>query len=48
MLPQPVLAIVLLFPVTDETERVRAEDEAQKDPFPVDPTVMWIKQTVGQ
>jgi ubiquitin carboxyl-terminal hydrolase L3 len=47
MVPQPVLAVVLLFPVTADTERVRSEDEAEKNPYPVDPTVMWIKQTVS-
>jgi ubiquitin carboxyl-terminal hydrolase L3 len=47
MVPQPVLAVVLLFPITADTERVKADDEAQKNPYPVDPTVMWIKQTVS-
>jgi hypothetical protein len=46
MVPKPVLAVVLLFPVTKDTERVRAEDEAADKPYPVDSTIMWIKQTV--
>jgi hypothetical protein len=47
MVPEPVLAVVLLFPITEQTEQVRREDEAMKDPKPVDPTVLWIKQTVS-
>ena len=49
MVPQPVKAVVLLFPISEEYEKVRkAEDEkiAKEGQHPVDPTILWIKQTV--
>lgn len=50
MVPQPVKAVVLLFPITEKNEaKKKDEDEAiltGKLP-PVDPTVIWIKQTVS-
>ena len=49
MVPQPVKAIVLLFPITDEYETARKEEDKQileKGQHPIDPTILWIKQTV--
>ena len=49
MVPQPVKAVVLLFPISKEYEAKRkAEDEriAREGQHPVDPTLIWIKQTV--
>ena len=49
MVPQPVKAVVLLFPISKEYEAKRkAEDEriAREGQHPVDPTIIWIKQTV--
>lgn len=49
MVPQPVKAIVLLFPwpgpwkeyLIREDEKIKAEGQP-----PIDPNVVWIKQTV--
>ncbi|EJD08534.1 peptidase C12, ubiquitin carboxyl-terminal hydrolase 1 [Fomitiporia mediterranea MF3/22] len=50
MVPQPVKAVVLLFPITEAFETKRKEEdaalEAGKLP-PVDSTVIWIKQTIS-
>lgn len=49
MVPQPVKAVILLFPITSSIEqKARQEDEkiAQEGQHPVDPTVFWVKQTV--
>ncbi|PCH44289.1 peptidase C12 ubiquitin carboxyl-terminal hydrolase 1 [Wolfiporia cocos MD-104 SS10] len=50
MVPQPVKAVILLFPITDvidakakqEDERIRREGQ-----HPIDPTVFYLKQTIG-
>ncbi|KAJ7281832.1 peptidase C12, ubiquitin carboxyl-terminal hydrolase [Mycena rebaudengoi] len=50
MVPQPVHAVVLLFPISDESERKRKEEDAkiEKDGQPqLDPTLLWIKQTIS-
>ncbi|KAI0953998.1 hypothetical protein AcW1_006703 [Taiwanofungus camphoratus] len=50
MVPQPVKAVVLLFPISESIEaRKRQEDERIRTggQHPVDPTVFWIKQTIG-
>ncbi|KAJ3559277.1 hypothetical protein NM688_g435 [Phlebia brevispora] len=50
MVPQPVKAIVLLFPITDRYEAARkAEDEQihAQGQHPIDQTILWIKQTIG-
>ncbi|EKM50356.1 uncharacterized protein PHACADRAFT_263608 [Phanerochaete carnosa HHB-10118-sp] len=49
MVPQPVKAVVLLFPISKEYEEKRkAEDEkiAKEGQHPIDPTIVWIKQTI--
>jgi len=50
MVPQPVKAVVLLFPITEKNEaKKKDEDEAilAGRVTPVDPTVIWIKQTIS-
>lgn len=49
MVPQPVKAVILLFPITDSVDaRAKQEDERieTEGQRPVDPTIFWIKQTV--
>ncbi|KZT10029.1 peptidase C12, ubiquitin carboxyl-terminal hydrolase 1 [Laetiporus sulphureus 93-53] len=50
MVPQPVDAVILLFPITDAIEaRAKQEDERIKleGQHPIDPTVFYIKQTIS-
>ncbi|KAI0080146.1 cysteine proteinase [Panus rudis PR-1116 ss-1] len=50
MVPQPVKAVVLLFPVTEVIERKRIDEDthiAEHGQHPIDPDVIWIKQTIG-
>jgi ubiquitin carboxyl-terminal hydrolase L3 len=50
MVPKPVKAVVLLFPIDDEGDaRRKAEDEkiAREGQPGVDNTILWIKQTIG-
>ncbi|KAI0343185.1 peptidase C12 ubiquitin carboxyl-terminal hydrolase 1 [Trametopsis cervina] len=50
MVPQPVKAVVLLFPIGEEYEKKRKEEDAKiakEGQFPLDPTILWIKQTIG-
>jgi len=50
MVPQPVFAVVLLFPVRESIKSWREQEDSnfEKEGLPiVDPTIMWIKQTVG-
>jgi len=50
MVSGPVKAVVLLFPISDTLESKRKEEEARiasKGQHPIDPTVMWIKQTIS-
>ena len=46
--PQPVLAVLLLFPITDEYEKYRGEEEARigKDGQKVSDTLYFTKQTI--
>ena len=49
MVPQPAKALILLFPYSEEFRKRRdAEDtEIERNgQHPVDPTIIWIKQTV--
>lgn len=49
MASQPVRAVILLFPITADSENKREEEEVKiaKDGQPeIDPTIFWIKQTV--
>lgn len=48
MVPQPVKAVILLFPITESIEtRRKDEDDKVKTQgqHPIDPTVFYIKQT---
>lgn len=50
MVPQPVEAVLLLFPVTKEYEAKRVEEESQQEPFTgpgKQGEIMWFKQTIG-
>ncbi|CAK5273918.1 unnamed protein product [Mycena citricolor] len=49
MVPQPVKALVLLFPITPQSEARRKEEDEQiaaKGAVSTDPTLIWIKQTI--
>lgn len=50
MVPQPVKAVILLFPLKDDFKKKRDARYAQKlqevGEGHIDPTVIWIKQTV--
>lgn len=49
LVPQPVKAVILLFPIRDKLEELRLAEEVQfkeKGQVPIDPTVLWIKQTI--
>ena len=50
MVPQPVRAVILLFPITGqgETEREEKDEETKKrGQYPIDPALIYITQTVG-
>ncbi|KAF9003071.1 ubiquitin carboxyl-terminal hydrolase [Cyathus striatus] len=50
LVPQPVQAIVLLFPIQPDTEaRAKEEDEkiAKKGQPKIDKTIFWVKQTIS-
>lgn len=50
MVPQPVKAVVLLFPITEAYEVKKKEEDRESDAGklpPVDPTVIWVKQTAS-
>jgi len=51
LVPQPVKAVILLFPLTDDFKTKRDARYAQKleqlGTGHIDPTIVWIKQTIG-
>ncbi|KAJ7695172.1 hypothetical protein B0H17DRAFT_1056689 [Mycena rosella] len=50
MVPQPVKAVVLLFPISPESEARRKQEDEEilsKGQPTLDPTVFWIKQTIS-
>ncbi|KAF9779199.1 peptidase C12, ubiquitin carboxyl-terminal hydrolase [Thelephora terrestris] len=51
ILPQPVKAVILLFPLTKEFKQKRDARYAEKleklGEGHIDPTIIWIKQTIG-
>jgi ubiquitin carboxyl-terminal hydrolase L3 len=47
--PQPVKAVILLFPIRGKLDELRQQEEAklkEEGQVHIDPTVIWIKQTV--
>lgn len=49
LVAKPVKAVILLFPIRGKLEELRKQEEAklkEEGRVPVDPTVLWIKQTV--
>jgi len=50
MIPQPTKAVILVFPLDDDFEKKKNAQYAQKleqvGQGHVDPTIIWIKQTV--
>ena len=46
MVPGQTRAVILAFPVTDDIEKLRAKEHERIENIPVDPSVIWIKQTV--
>ncbi|KAH8093748.1 cysteine proteinase [Cristinia sonorae] len=51
LVPHPVKAVILLFPITDSSETRRRNDEtriaAEGQNPPIDPSVFWMKQTIS-
>eukprot|EP00455_Lapot_gusevi_P012231 TRINITY_DN1574_c0_g1_i1.p1 TRINITY_DN1574_c0_g1~~TRINITY_DN1574_c0_g1_i1.p1 ORF type:complete len:252 (-),score=129.91 TRINITY_DN1574_c0_g1_i1:78-803(-) len=49
MVPQPVLAVMLLFPITEQSEAAAAAEKAniEANGQVVDPALYYMKQTVG-
>ena len=50
LVPQPSKALILCFPITDELSKAQADDNARiakEGQHPLDPTVVYIKQTVS-
>ncbi|KAJ6621320.1 peptidase C12 ubiquitin carboxyl-terminal hydrolase 1 [Mycena sp. CBHHK59/15] len=49
MVPQPVKAVVLLFPISEESEAKRKAEDAKiiQGQAKLDPTILWIKQTIS-
>lgn len=49
MVPKPVKAVVLLFPIGGQLEEARKQEDEKikkEGQVEIDPTVLWIKQTV--
>ncbi|KAH8093766.1 peptidase C12, ubiquitin carboxyl-terminal hydrolase [Cristinia sonorae] len=49
LVPKPVKAVILLFPVLDDVIPQQKEEDvriAQEGQHPIDETVVWIEQTV--
>lgn len=49
-MPSPVKALLLLFPISPSDESKKKEEDEKLEAgktTAVDPTIIWIKQTVG-
>lgn len=49
MVPKPVKAVVLLFPIGGQLEEAKKQEDEKikkEGQVEIDPTVLWIKQTV--
>lgn len=47
MVPQPVAAVLLLFPITQAMEELRQAENAASQPAPPSSDILWFKQTIG-
>lgn len=49
MVPRPVLAVLVLFPITDKTEsaRVQQQEAIERERPTVSPSVYYMRQTIG-
>ncbi|ETW78868.1 cysteine peptidase C12, ubiquitin carboxyl-terminal hydrolase 1 [Heterobasidion irregulare TC 32-1] len=50
MVPQPVKAVVLLFPIRGPLEGMRRQENEKittEGQTPIDPTIIWVKQTIS-
>jgi len=50
MVPQPAQAVVLLFPLSEQLTKTRRDEDvklAESGQPKIDPTLLWIKQTIG-
>ena len=47
MVPQPVAAVLLLFPVTESVEKLRSAEAASATYAPSSSDTLWFKQTIG-
>mmetsp|Transcript_37296 Transcript_37296/g.66778 ORF Transcript_37296/g.66778 Transcript_37296/m.66778 type:complete len:236 (-) Transcript_37296:1200-1907(-) len=47
MVPQPVLGLLMVFPITEESEKARKQEDTTLQGQVVSPSVWYTKQTVG-
>lgn len=47
MIPQPCLAFILLYKISEQSEAFRADEEAKLTNEALPPNVFWMKQTIG-
>jgi len=50
LVPAPVQAVLLLFPISESSEAKRKEEDEKIESsaqYPIDPSVFWIKQTIS-
>ncbi|GAC76875.1 ubiquitin C-terminal hydrolase UCHL1 [Moesziomyces antarcticus T-34] len=47
MVPQPVSAVLLLFPLTEEMAKLRHDENASASPDDPSSGILWFKQTIG-
>lgn len=47
MVPQPVAAVLFLFPLNEAMEKVRAKENASAAAAASDSGILWFKQTIG-
>ena len=46
MVPKPVKAVIIIFPITKMLEDIKAREDQDAGLLSVDPNVIWIKQRV--
>jgi len=47
LVSKPVKAIILLFPISEQLETARKEEDVKFEKAKIDPTIVWIKQTIS-